>query len=105
MVGVGERAPSMDGALAHGSSAPPRGMTVSGAAIVFTASAIDLPCAVRTSTCRNLATISSGLWRFLAISPSFQNGPQTNYRDGSLQGAQTSRPLREADFYRQTFFS
>src|ERR1700750_3302683 len=26
------------------------------------------PCETRTSTCRNLATISSGLYRFLAIS-------------------------------------
>ena len=40
--------------------------------IVFTASPIDRPCAVRTSTCRSLATISSGLWCFLAIVPSIQ---------------------------------
>src|SRR3984893_13882437 len=32
-----------------------------------TASATDRPCAARTSTCRNLATISSGLCLFLAI--------------------------------------
>src|ERR1700730_6070197 len=32
-----------------------------------TASATDRPCAARTSTCRNLATISSSLCLFLAI--------------------------------------
>jgi hypothetical protein len=38
-----------------------------------------------------LATISSGLCRFFAISPSIQNGPRTNLRDGSPRGAQTNR--------------
>jgi hypothetical protein len=37
-----------------------------------------------------LATISSGLCRFLAIVPSIQNGPRTNISDGSLQRAQTT---------------
>src|SRR6266542_5565922 len=32
------------------------------------ASTIFWPCETRTSTCRNFATISSGLYRFLAIS-------------------------------------
>src|SRR5262245_47940355 len=31
------------------------------------ASAMGCPCETRTSTCRNFATISSGLYRFLAI--------------------------------------
>lgn len=37
-----------------------------------------------------MATISSGLCRFLAISRSIQNGPRTNLRDGSLQRGQTT---------------
>jgi Uncharacterized protein conserved in bacteria (DUF2312) len=33
------------------------------------------------------------LCRFLAISPSFKNGPQANYRDGSLQREQTTQAI------------
>jgi len=59
------------------------------------ASATVRPCAVSTSTCRSLATISSGLCRFLNIDPSSkwlgaipQGGP---LQRGQARGARTSR--------------
>src|SRR6516225_7462691 len=60
------------------------------------------PCDTRTSTCRNFATISSGLYRFLAIAVLLdvkdipQVGPlqwgPISYDDGAFSGASLERP-------------
>src|SRR5918995_2676396 len=53
------------------------------------ASATIRPCAVSTSTCRSLATISSGLCRFLDIDPS-SSWPKAIPQGGPLQRGQTN---------------
>src|SRR2546423_7151502 len=57
------------------------------------------PCETRTSTCRNLATISSGLSRFLAITVllDVKDIPQV----GPLQWGRISGAFRDADDVRR----
>jgi hypothetical protein len=50
------------------------------------ASATGRPCAVSTSTCRSLATISSGLCLFLNIDPSSFGSHEPYFRMDHLQG-------------------
>src|SRR3954467_10031921 len=60
------------------------------------ASAMFCPCETRTSTCRNFATISSGLWCFLGIWSSLM--PKDILQVGPLQrGRITSAQRRAGD--------
>src|SRR5215217_3653809 len=60
-----------------------------------TASAILWPCETSTSTCRNFATIASGLWRFLGIPVLLDASSHTS--GGPIQRGQITRvgPLSE----------
>ena len=68
---------------------PDEGDATSVTPIERIASATVRPCAVSTSTCRSLATISSGLCRFLDIDPS-SSWPKAIPQGGPLQRGQTN---------------
>src|SRR4029453_17163367 len=72
------------------------------------ASTMFWPCETRTSTCRNFATISSGLYRFLAITVLLdvkdipQVGPlQWGWINGIVQTQDAQRPARNAQKFLQ----
>jgi hypothetical protein len=65
-------APDIGGLLIEGRDRPWLNLSSAGPVTSLTAiwriaSTVFWPCETRTSTCRNFATISSGLYRFLAI--------------------------------------
>src|SRR5262249_35443690 len=55
------------------------------------ASAMACPCETRTSTCRSFATISSGLYRFLAITVLLDVKRHTSSRTTSMGADQWDR--------------